>query len=88
MVACCEPLTSNRPAELFIGEETLLTEGFEFFPAIIDNGVVIQPSYVQAIINREDIGITLRITPRINGDGTVELFIEKENSGVNPGGGV
>lgn len=80
--------SNHRPAELFIGEETLLTEGFDFFPAIIDNGVVVQPSYVQAIINREDIGITLRITPRINGDETVELFIEQENSTVNPGGGV
>lgn len=80
--------SNHRPAELFIGEETLLTEGFDFFPAIIDNGVVIQPSYVQAVINREDIGITLRITPRINGDKTVELFIEQENSTVNPGGGV
>lgn len=80
--------SNHRPAELFIGEETLLTEGFDFFPAIIDNGVVIQTSFVQAIINREDIGITLRITPRINGDDTVELFIEQENSTVNPGGGV
>lgn len=79
--------SNHRQAELFIGEETLLTEGFDFFPAIIDNGVVVQPSYVQAIINREDIGITLRITPRINGDETVELFIEQENSTVNPGGG-
>lgn len=79
--------SNHRPAELFIGEETLLTEGFDFFPAIIDNGIVIQPSYVQAIVNREDIGITLRLTPRINGDGTVELFIEQENSTVNPGGG-
>lgn len=79
--------SNHREAELFIGAETLLTEGFEFFPAIIDNGVVVQPSYVQAIVNREDIGITLRITPRINGDETVELLIEQENSTVNPGGG-
>lgn len=80
--------SNHREAELFIGEETLLTEGFDFFPAIIDNGVVIQPAYVQAIVNREDIGITLRITPRINGDETVELLIEQENSTVNPGGGI
>jgi general secretion pathway protein D len=80
--------SNHRQAELFVGEETLLTEGFEFFPAIVDNGVVVQPAYVQAIVNREDIGITLRITPRINGDDTVELFIEQENSTVNPGGGV
>lgn len=80
--------SNHRQAELFVGEETLLTEGFDFFPAIVDNGVVVQPAYVQAIVNREDIGITLRITPRINGDDTVELFIEQENSTVNPGGGV
>lgn len=80
--------SNHRQAELFVGEETLLTEGFDFFPAIVDNGVVVQPAYVQAIVTREDIGITLRITPRINGDDTVELFIEQENSTVNPGGGV
>ncbi|MCX4189168.1 DUF3438 family protein [Methylophaga sp. OBS3] len=80
--------SNHRPAELFIGEETLLTQGFSFFPALTGpNGNIIQPAYVQADVSREDIGITLRITPRINGDGTVELDIEQENSLVNPGGG-
>lgn len=80
--------SNHRQAELFIGQETLLTEGFEFFGSVIGpNGTLIQPSYVQAVINREDIGITLRITPRINADGTVELGIEQENSTVNRGGG-
>jgi general secretion pathway protein D len=79
--------SNHRPAELFIGEEVLLTEGFEFFPAVIDNGIVLQQAFVEADISREDIGITLRITPRINNDGTVELYIEQENSTVNVGGG-
>lgn len=79
--------SNHRPAELFIGEERLLTQGFTFFPTIVDDGVTIQASYVQADVTREDIGITLRVTPRINGDGTVELFIEQENSTVNAGGG-
>lgn len=79
--------SNHRPAELFIGEEVLLTEGFEFFPAVIDNGIVLQQPFVEAQISREDIGITLRITPRINNDGTVELFIAQENSTVNVGGG-
>lgn len=79
--------SNHRPAELFIGEEVLLTEGFEFFPAVIDNGIVLQQAFVEAQISREDIGITLRLTPRINNDQTVELFIEQENSTVNVGGG-
>lgn len=79
--------SNHRQAELFIGEETLITEGFQFFASVIDNGVVIQPSYVQALISREDIGITLRITPRINSDSTVSLQLEQESSTVNRGGG-
>lgn len=79
--------SNHRPAELFIGEERLLTEGFDFIPAIIDNGIIIQRGFIEAQINREDIGITLRVTPKINNDGTVELFIEQENSTVNVGGG-
>lgn len=79
--------SNHRPAELFIGEEVLLTEGFEFFPAVIDNGIVLQQAFVEAQISREDIGITLRVSPQINNDGTVELFIEQENSTVNVGGG-
>ncbi|WP_273150282.1 DUF3438 family protein [Methylophaga thiooxydans] len=78
--------SNHRPAELFIGEERLLTEGFDFIPAIIDNGIIIQRGFIEAQINREDIGITLRVTPKINNDGTVELFIEQENSTVNVGG--
>lgn len=79
--------SNHREAELFIGEETLVTEGFQFFASIIDDGVVIQPAYVQALVNREDIGITLRITPRINSDETVSLQLEQESSTVNRGGG-
>jgi len=79
--------SNHREAELFIGEETLVTEGFQFFASVIDNGVVIQPAYVQALVNREDIGITLRITPRINSDSTVSLQLEQESSTVNRGGG-
>lgn len=79
--------SNHREAELFIGEETLVTEGFQFFASVIDNGVVIQPAYVQALVNREDIGITLRITPRINSDSTVSLQLEQESSTVNVGGG-
>ncbi|PHS25947.1 MAG: general secretion pathway protein GspD [Methylophaga sp.] len=78
--------SNHREAELFIGEESLLTRGFTFNPAVIDNGIVISPSYIETQTELEEIGITLRITPRINADDTVTLEIEQENSTINPGG--
>lgn len=78
--------SNHREAELFIGEESLLTRGFTFNPAVIDNGVVISPSYVETETELQEIGITLRVTPRINADGTVALDLEQENSTLNPGG--
>ncbi len=77
---------NHREAELFIGEERLLTRGFTFHPATIANGIVISPSYVETQTELEEIGITLRITPRINADDTVTLDIEQENSTINIGG--
>lgn len=78
--------SNHREAELFIGEESLLTRGFIFNPATIDNGIVISPSYVETETELEEIGITLRITPRINADNTVTLELEQESSTINPGG--
>lgn len=78
--------SNHREAELFIGEERLLTRGFTFNPATIANGIVISPSYVETQTELEEIGITLRITPRINADNTVALDIEQENSTLNIGG--
>lgn len=78
--------SNHREAELFIGEESLLTRGFTYNPALIDNGVVISPAYVETETELEEIGITLRITPRINADDTVTLELEQESSTLNPGG--
>ena len=79
--------SNHRQAELFIGEESLLTRGFTFNPATIGtNGVILSPSYVETQTELQEIGITLRITPRINADGTVTLELEQENSTLNPGG--
>ena len=80
--------SNHREAELFIGEENLLTRGFTFNPAVIGaTGTIISPSYVETETELEEIGITLRVTPRINSDGTVALDLEQENSTINPGGG-
>lgn len=79
--------SNHREAELFIGEEAVLTRGFSYRSATIANGVVVSPAYVETETELEEIGITLRITPRINSDSTVELEIEQESSTIKPGGG-
>lgn len=78
--------SNHREAELFIGEESLLTRGFTYNPATIDNGIVISPSFVETETELEDIGITLRLTPRINADKTVTIDLEQETSTINVGG--
>lgn len=80
--------SNHREAELFIGEENVLARGFNFNPATRDNsGSIISPAYVETITELQEIGITLRLTPRINADRTVELLLEQESSTINPGGG-
>lgn len=79
--------SNHREAELFIGEEAVLTRGFSYQSATIANGVVVSPSYVETQTELEEVGITLRLTPRINSDGTVELEIEQESSTIKEGGG-
>ena len=78
--------SNHREAELFIGEESLLTRGFTFNPAVIDNGIVVSPSYVETDTELQDIGITLRLTPRINADKTVTIDLQQESSTLNEGG--
>lgn len=78
--------SNHRQAELFIGEESLLVRGFTYNPATIDNGVVISPAYIETETELQEIGITLRIVPRINADNTVTLALEQESSEINPGG--
>lgn len=79
--------SNHRETELFIGEEAVLTRGFTFQSATIANGVVVSPSYVETETELEEVGITLRLTPRINADNTVELDIEQESSTIKQGGG-
>lgn len=80
--------SNHREADLFIGEERLLTRGFTYNPAVrSDTGAVISPPYVETETELEEIGITLRITPQINADDTVSLDIQQENSTLQIGAG-
>jgi general secretion pathway protein D len=79
--------SNHREADLFIGEENIMTRGFTYNPATIDSGVVISPAYIETQTELREIGISLKITPRINSDGSVLLDLEQESSTLNPGGG-
>lgn len=78
--------SNHREAELFIGEETLLTRGFTYNPPVIENGIVISPSFIETETELEDIGITLKLTPKINSDRTVTIDLQQESSTINEGG--
>lgn len=74
--------SNNSPARLFIGEQTVLTTGFE--NAQIDGGsdvtIISTPTPVTEVT---DVGNTLTILPSINADNTVVMRIIHENSTVN-----
>jgi general secretion pathway protein D len=78
--------SNHRQTELFIGEEALLTRGFSYNAAVIQNGTVVSQAYIQAETELRDVGITLRLTPRINADNTVTIDLEQENSTIKTGG--
>lgn len=78
--------SNHREAELFIGEESLLVRGFTYNPATFSNGIVTSTAFIETETELQEIGITLRIVPKINTDGTVTLALEQESSQINPGG--
>ncbi len=78
--------SNHRQAELFIGEESLLVRGFTFNPATRDNGNIVSPAYIETETELQEIGITLRIVPKINADNTVTLALEQESSEIKKGG--
>lgn len=79
---------NNHPARLFIGEETVLTTGFESQEVEVSSGtnVVVNTIPVPVTENR-DVGSSLIILPSINADRTVVMRIVYENSSVNTDGG-
>jgi len=78
--------SNHRQAELFIGEESLLVRGFTFNPATREDGDIISPAYIETETELQEIGITLRIVPKINADNTVTLALEQESSEIKQGG--
>ncbi len=79
--------SNNRPSKLFVGEEQVVTTGYETNESTVTNGVVIGGG-ISPITTIEEIGNTIDVTPFINMlDGTVALNLKQENSSLRSGGG-
>ncbi|MEM7173187.1 MAG: DUF3438 family protein [Pseudomonadota bacterium] len=77
-------LASNtKPAQIFIGEERILTTGFVNDTEITTLGGTVIGG-IETETELRDIGTTLRIVPTINGDRTVTMRIEQDTSSINP----
>ncbi|MDZ7753592.1 MAG: type II secretory pathway, component PulD [Gammaproteobacteria bacterium] len=79
--------SNNRPAKIFIGEQTVLTTGFsqQFTGTGGGNNTFVgTPVPVTEVV---EVGNTLTILPSINADRTVLMRLLQEASTVNPNGG-
>ncbi len=78
---------NNRPAKIFIGEETVLTTGFTAESAQaggVGGTFITTPVPTTETV---EVGNTLTILPSINADRTVVMRMLQEVSRVNPNGG-
>ncbi len=76
--------SNNRASRLFIGEERIITTGFETNTTTGTTGA--QNTIFELETQRRDVGTTLDIVPRINSDRTVTILIRQDTSTVNVGG--
>ncbi len=70
----------NEEAELIVGQNLPFVTGS--FTTSVDGGGATNPFQT---IERQDVGLTLKVTPQINEGDTVKLVIEQETSSVIPG---
>ncbi|MEM9385903.1 MAG: hypothetical protein AAGA68_12635 [Pseudomonadota bacterium] len=75
---------NNRPAQLFVGEETVLTTGVSTL--VNDTQVGVATTIVQPETEVRQVGNTISITPFINEDGTVTLSLIQETSTITRDG--
>ncbi|MEM7268210.1 MAG: DUF3438 family protein [Pseudomonadota bacterium] len=77
--------SNNSPAELFVGDEVVLTRGFTSDTVVGSTGSTSTQTTTETEIR--EVGQTLQIQPRINADRTVTLALQQENSVVIENGG-
>lgn len=75
--------SNNSPAELFVGDEVVLVRGFSS-STVANESTSVTRNTTQTEIR--EVGQTLEILPRINGDGTITLVVRQESSTVILGG--
>ncbi|MEM6439094.1 MAG: DUF3438 family protein [Pseudomonadota bacterium] len=78
--------SNNSPAELFVGQEAILTRGVNSQTSQGTTGAATTFTTTETEIR--DVGQTVEIVPRINADRTVTLVIRQESSSIVPDGGV
>ncbi|MEM6974325.1 MAG: DUF3438 family protein [Pseudomonadota bacterium] len=76
--------TNNSPAELFVGDEVVLTRGVDTDTVTGSTGAT--STFTTVRTELREVGQTLEIIPRVNADRTVSLAIRTENSNVIDGG--
>jgi general secretion pathway protein D len=74
---------NNQPARLFIGDERILTVGASSQSVTGTTGAT--QTTVTVETEKRDIGQTLSILPRINGDRTISLTVDQDSSTVKIG---
>ncbi|GIW80562.1 MAG: hypothetical protein KatS3mg105_2369 [Gemmatales bacterium] len=76
--------SNNRPARVFVGNETVLTTGVQ--TDVVTGGLGQAVTAIQPVTEVRNVGLTLAIVPKINADRTVTLQISQDNSTVQPDG--
>ncbi|MEM9147268.1 MAG: hypothetical protein AAGC57_13835 [Pseudomonadota bacterium] len=76
--------TNNSPAELFVGDEVVLTRGVD--TDVVTGSTGATSTFSTTETELRDVGQTLEIIPRVNADRTVSLAIRQESSTVVDGG--
>ncbi|MEP3481371.1 MAG: secretin N-terminal domain-containing protein [Fuerstiella sp.] len=67
--------TNNVEASIQVGQQV---------PVV--NGVTVNDNFVTPQIDQQDVGIILRVTPRVTQDGTISMAVYAEKSSLSPGG--
>lgn len=73
--------SNNKPARVFVGQEQVITTGFNAVGGAVTGTTVTNPAIIP-VTEVRNIGNTLQIMPKINADKSVTLLIQQDSSSV------
>lgn len=73
--------SNNKPARVFVGQEQVITTGFNAVGGTVTGTTVTSPAIIP-VTEVRNIGNTLQIMPKINADKSVTLLIQQDSSSV------